>query len=157
MDNTYRPMEVTMEVAMTPDNKTVSVYISAELRKRADDAGINLSTTLRDALQEELERQEAFANARDGMTEQRVDVTDGDRGDLTLRFTGKRIQEDYVEVFLLDDGRVLAAFEEGYETFDDAEDFANWVAQPGNRDGGDEERALLDAVAALGGRPVIDL
>ena len=59
------------------------------------------------------------------MAEQLVEATDDD-SPVRLRFTGKQITRGELDVWLLDDG-VLLLMERGYETFDDAEDFGDWV------------------------------
>jgi post-segregation antitoxin (ccd killing protein) len=153
MDINHRPMEV----AMTPDNKTVSVYISAELRRRADEAGINLSTTLRDALEAELDRRDALEAARDGMTTQLIDLG-GVNDCIRLRFTGEHILGPDPDVYRTEEGKVVLVFEEDYNTFDDVEEFADWVADQRRDNLGQRSEGIIwHAVRGLGGRQVVDL
>jgi post-segregation antitoxin (ccd killing protein) len=146
-----------METMMTPDNKTVSVYLSEDLRKRADEAGINLSATLRDALETELDRQDTLAAAQDGMVQQNVDIDAQDGRALRLRFTGKRVAGGKVDVYLTDDGKVVFVFADDYDTFQNVDAFLKWALDKHRYNFGAGEKTIREAVTTLGGRTVIDL
>jgi hypothetical protein len=142
-----------MEVIMTPDNKTVSVYISEELRNRAEEAGINLSATLRYALEEELGRRDAIANTlSDGIEEHEVELEE-----YTGVITGTILAElSDGQLFLTDDERVLAydADRQRVDELGDPETELNdWLQNASRDDGG----AIADAMRALGLRPRIRL
>lgn len=137
-----------------------NVYLPDPISERAKAAGLNLSGLLRTAVIDELDRQEALAEAQDGMTLQTVDI-EGEVGDAPrrLRFTGKHISSgDGLGVYLTNEGKVILADDEDYTVFDDVEEFSTWVADE-RRDnlGQHQEEVITDAVAGVGGREVIDL
>jgi hypothetical protein len=135
-----------------------NVYLPDEISERARAAELNLSGLLRGAVIDELDRIDTLEAAQDGMTEQTVDVEDRRGESLRLRFTGKYITGSDPDVYLTDEGKVILVFEEEYETFDDVDDFSDWVAnEDRNNLGGSSEDVVREAVAALGGRIVIDL
>jgi len=137
----------------------INVYLPDELGARAKEAGVKFSALLRDAVTDELARREAIERARDGMTEQNIDLDDYSGNPLRLRFTGKSVGGDSgVEVYLTDAGKVVVVLEEDYLTFEDVDLFSEWVAEP-TRDnlGRSAEEALRVALAELGGRRVVDL
>jgi post-segregation antitoxin (ccd killing protein) len=135
-----------------------NVYLPDEISERARAAELNLSGLLRGAVIDELDRIDTLEAAQDGMSEQTVDVEDRNGESLRLRFTGKYITGRDPDVYLTDEGKVVLVFEEAYETFDDVEDFSDWVAnEDRNNLGGSSEEVVREAVAALGGRIVIDL
>jgi len=135
----------------------INVYLPDELGKRAKDADIKFSALLREAVTDALDRQAALEHARDGMTEQTVDI-DADEP-VRLRFVGKHAYSgDGLDAYLIDDGRVLVVFERDYQTFDDVEEFSGWAGDDTRMSFGRAvESALREAVGALGGRVTIDL
>lgn len=139
-----------------------NVYLPDEISERAKAASLNLSGLLRTAVTDELERLDELAAARDGMTEQNVDVDPDEGALLRLRFTGKCIGSAgyrLSEIYLTDEGKVIVTWEDGdYTVYDDVEEFTEWVNNP-MRDnlGRDAEEALGNALAEVGGRVVIDL
>jgi hypothetical protein len=140
-----------------------NVYLPDEVSKRVKEAQkagkeINLSGLLREAVTGALKRQEALDKAVVGMTEQHVDLNDRDGNLVRLRFTGKSVGDIDPEVFLLDDGRVLVVWEEDYGTFDDVDEFSEWVGDPRrNNLGRSGEESIRTALLEVGGREVIDL
>jgi hypothetical protein len=141
-----------MEVELTPNNKTVSVYISEELRKQAEEAGINLSATLREALEEKLALRAAIADAlSDGVQEHEVELKDC-TGVITGKFFGETGSGE--QIFLTDDERVLV-----YNTHTAlVEELSNPEAALSTRlqEGGDPE-VLAPLMRALGLRPRVRL
>ena len=99
--------------------------------------------------------------AQDGMTEQLVDVGSrfSDNPPERLRFTGKELARgDGIEIYLTTAGQVLAVGEEYYDTYEDAEAFAEMVSDPSRGSWGrDGEMALGAAAAELGLPRVVDI
>lgn len=140
-----------------------NVYLPDEISeriKRAKDAGteVNLSGLLREAVTDELDRLDALEQAKDGMVRQTVDVQDRD-GAVRLRFTGKLIVGYGIPfVYLTEDGKVVLVWGEGYDTFDDVDEFQDWVSDPDrNVISAPGEEIVASALGALGGRRVVDL
>jgi hypothetical protein len=141
-----------------------NVYLPDEVSdriKRAKVAGIevNLSGLLRDAVTDELDRQELFAEARDEMTRMTVDATDREGNEVRLRFTGKRVSEHDPEIYLTDDGKVLLVFDkEDWFTLDSVKEFADWASSEHRAKlGQPAEGNIAQAVQKVGGKVVIDL
>ena len=135
-----------------------TVYLPDELSERIKDVDLNLSRLFRDAVTEALEAQDRLAAAQDGMTEERIDIdTNTDDGTVQLRFTGKRIAGMDPDVYLTDEGKVVLV--ESYDTFDDVEDFVDWVTAPEERNnlGRESEQTVAAAAEALGGPRVVQL
>jgi hypothetical protein len=143
-----------MEVIMTPDNKTVSVYISEELRKRAEEAGINLSATLRYALEEELGRRDAIANTlSDGIEEHEVELEEY-TGIITGKYLGQTRTDE--QIYLSDDERVLVYDvdrQRVVELEDPETELTDWLSNSSR----DDQEVIADAMRALGLRPRIRL
>jgi hypothetical protein len=144
----------------------VTVSLSPELRQRAKDEGINLSRTLRGALENELDRIDAMNNALTDVQAYLVemDTSDGEEKVVyTGRITGKLIAGDaQLGIYLTSDKRVLGyqgpSFSEDKTAIckrldEPAEDLAanvgHWLRW--------SSVSVLDACAALGVRAVIDL
>lgn len=138
---------------MTPENKTVSVYIPDELRKQAEEAGINLSATLRDALETELARRKAIADTlSDGVEEHEVELEEV-TGVITGRFLAELRDGD--QVFLTNDERVLVYDVDRLrvdELGDPETELAEWL----QNDPHDAE-ALAGVMRQLGMRPRVRL
>lgn len=141
---------------MTPENKTVSVYIPDELRNRAEEAGINLSATLRDAVEEELARRAAIAETvSDGVEEHEVELDDGSIGVITGKRLGRSMDTE-VEIFLTDDERVIVynpERQQANELEDPEAELAEWL-QSAHRD---EAEVIAGAMRSLGYRPRVRL
>jgi hypothetical protein len=134
----------------------VTVYLPDELGKKAKQAEINLSRTLRDAVTEELDRRKTMANTLQASEVHELELEDQDGRSYTGRITGALIasggRDLEYEVFLAQDGRVILHDSDRHqyeELQDPEEDLAGWrESSPG---------AYADAMRALGIRPVIDL
>jgi hypothetical protein len=126
----------------------ITVYLPDALGERAKEQNINLSRTLRDAIEEELEMRDAMKTTLEDTQVYEVELEDGTTG----RITGTRIATDWKdgdEVYLTEDERVLyydAQRERVREIEDPQEELRNLD--------GEQYSA---AAAALGFKPVIDL
>lgn len=132
---------------------TQNVYIPDALHQRIEAAdGLNLSGIFQDAVTRELDRRDELAAAVDGMVPQKVEATDNDGSPVVLEFDGKVIVDHKdVAIYLLDDGRVLVVFEEGWEEFEDREQFEERVDdEQRNNLGRSIEGALREAATDLG-------
>lgn len=141
-----------------------NVYLPDDIDERAKAAGLNLSGLLRQAVITELDRLDTLTAARDGMTEQTIDLEDEDGNPVRLRFTGKHITGPDPNVYLHHEGKIIVVLDGGYqmteafEEFDDLDEFSEWVADEQRSTLGREREATLnEAVGMLGGRRVIDL
>ena len=141
-----------------------NVYLPDEVSdriKRAKVAGIevNLSGLLRDAVTDELDRQETLAEAREEMERMSVDATDREGNQVRLRFTGKCVSEHDPEIYLTDDGKVLLVVDdEDWFTLDSVVEFADWASSEHRAKLGESaERNIAQAVQKAGGKVVIDL
>ena len=139
---------------MTPENKTVSVYIPDELRKRAEQADINLSATLRDAVEEELARRETIEGTlSNGIEEHEVELDTGVTGVITGKYLGDLSDG---QIYLTDDERVLFydSNRERVEEIEDPETEMNqWLEQCRR----DDEETITGAMLALGLKPRVRL
>ena len=140
------------------------VYLPDEVSdriRRAKVAGIevNLSGLLRDAVTDELDRQEALAEARDDMIRMTVDATDREGNQAQLRFTGKLVSEHDPEIYLTDDGKVLLVFDDkDWFSLDSVQEFADWASSEHRAKLSESaERNIAQAVQKTGGKVVIDL
>ena len=138
---------------MVSDSKTVSVYIPDDLRSRAEEAGINLSATLRAALQIELDRRTAIANTlATGIEDHEVELEDV-TGVITGKFLGAT--DDDAQFYLTDDERVLV-YDRARERVDELaypeSDLAEWLQ---NNPRGSE--VLASVMRQLGFRPRVQL
>jgi len=139
---------------MTPGNKTVSVYISEDLRKRAEEAGINLSRTLTDAVQEELARRDAIADTlSDGIEDHEVELEEY-TGVITGKYLGELNNGD--QVYLTDDERLLV-YDPGNLRLDEIDDpgtaVSDWLQHAGRY----EAETISGIAHALGIRPRVRL
>lgn len=129
----------------------ITVYLPDEIGRRAKAAELPLSRMLRDAVIQELERQDAVTKTLTDPQTFELDLEDRDGNAYTGRITGAKIADDRdVTIYLTDDERVIAyeADKGRYDVVDDPEsDLANWLR-------GD---AYLEAMNALGLKPIVDL
>ena len=132
-----------------------TVYLPDELGKRAKAAELPLSRMLRDAVTEELERQQTVSNTLSTPQTFDLDLQDADGRWYVGRVTGTEIainDDGDVVIYLTDDERVIAYEAENarYTIVDDPEsDLRSWL--PNSND------AYMDAMNALGLKPIIDL
>jgi hypothetical protein len=87
----------------------ITVYLPDGLGKRAKDAGINLSATLRAAVADELDRRDAMEKLADGAKVYHLDLQTPDGASFTGRITGKLLAETDRSkgVYATDDGRII--------------------------------------------------
>ncbi len=144
----------------------VTVSLPPELRQRAKDEGINLSRTLRGALENELDRIDAMNNALTDVQTYLVEMrTSHDEGEVvyTGRITGKLIAGDaQLGIYLTSDKRVLGY--QGPSFSEDKTAVCKRLDEPGEDLAANVAHwlrwssvSVLDACAALGVRAVIDL
>ena len=136
-----------------------NVYLPDDLGQRAKDAGINLSSTLRDAITKELAHRDELAKAVDGMVPQSIESTGGDGNAAVLRFTGKQLAADGAGagVYQTAKGEILLIAEDYYMHFISAEEFGDFVsAENRNNLGRDAEEMLSEAAVELGAPRVIE-
>jgi hypothetical protein len=123
----------------------ITIYLPEELGKRAkDDASVNLSRMLRDALTEHYHQEDAMEATLKDPTTIELDLENGTIG----RFTGKEIGEN---VFLTESGNVVGYDPDKLE-YSVLEDPQNQL-----QDLLPDPEEYAHAMNALGLRPVIDL
>ncbi|HUF69808.1 MAG TPA: hypothetical protein VMM79_14285 [Longimicrobiales bacterium] len=125
----------------------ITVYLPDELGLWAKSADVNLSRTLRDAVEALKVRAETLSEA----AEIRLQLIDGDGRKFAGRFTGTLIAEGRDSAaYLTDDDRVLVhdwKNDSIIEIEDAEEELREWLPQDG----------YIEACASLGLEPVIDL
>jgi hypothetical protein len=133
----------------------ITVYLPDELGRKAKEAGINLSRMLRDAVEEEMDRREAVAETLGGAVEHLLECTDEEGRSYTGRLVGSLISDHDAggrNVYLTEDERVLVHDEdEGWIEEVQQESYEEVLGRLLSNE------AYLDAMAALGLKPVIDL
>lgn len=136
----------------------ITVYLPDEIGERAKAATLPFSRLLRDAVEAELERADALAQAVEGMTPQREETTDRDRT-VILRFTGRALAGDNeTTIYQTDSGSIVMVDPEGYTTWDSAEEYGEWLSNPmRNNLGGATEHVATEAAEELDIPVVIDL
>ena len=129
----------------------ITIYLPDELGRRAKAAELPLSRMLRDAVIEELERQDTVTRTLQDPQTFELDLEDRDGNSYRGRITGAKIAEDNdYSAYLTTDERVIVHEEHKgrYTVLDCPEDeLANWLR-------GD---AYIEAMNALGLTPVVDL
>ncbi len=127
----------------------ITVYLPDDLARRAKSAGINLSRTLRDAIQAQFAEEDAIEATLQGAEDITLDLEDGTIG----RFTGTLIGSGHdVEIYLSEAGNVVA-YDAGKQRFNvvdnPEEDLANWLPH--------DPEEYVNAMRALGLTAVVDL
>ncbi len=129
----------------------VTVYLPNQLGERAKREGINLSRTLRNAVQVEIERREAVSNTLSGTEVYELALEDDDGTPITGRIRGTLLVDDDrgSTVYLTADERVIVHDEKRlrYEVVNDPQNELRGLT-PGN---------YATVMKALGLRAVIDL
>jgi hypothetical protein len=136
----------------------INVYLPDDLGKQAKDAELPLSRLLREAVKDELERKAMITKALAEPQTFELRLEDGDGRAFTGRITGTLIAtgHDEVELYLTDSKRVigydpnrLKYWELGQEhTVPFEEELRDFLG---------DDSAYIDAIHALGEKPVIDL
>jgi hypothetical protein len=103
----------------------ITIYLPDEIAHRAKDSGVNLSRMLRDALNEQFEKEEKMAQTLSGAEEYILDLID-QKADRRYkgRFSGTQIATDgRWRIFLKESGDVIAydSDEHRFATIEDPE------------------------------------
>ena len=129
----------------------ITVYLPNDIGRRAKAADLPLSRMLRDAVTEELERRDAMTKTLEAAETIELDLVDENGNPYTGRITGTTIaDDDYVTVYVTDDERVIvyvATRQKHVVLGDPQTELESWLR-------GD---AYIEAMAALGLKPVVDL
>jgi hypothetical protein len=134
----------------------ITVYLPDELGKKAKEAKLPFSQLLRGAVEDELARQQAVADTLTEVEEHELDVETPEGSLVTGRLVGTCIagpSRSDVSAYLTSDGRILVYDLNRLQVHDVTQDaveaLTNWF--------NDDNDAYIEAMEAIGEKPVIDL
>jgi len=132
----------------------ITVYLPDELGTRAKEADLPFSRMLRNAVEAELDRRAAVAQAlADGVEEHEVDLEDGTIGVITGKLLGETGSD---QIYLTDDERLLIydANREHVDEFEFPEsDLGEWLENASRAD----SEVIAAVMRELGFRPRVRL